>query len=442
MAGKGLIGVNRFLEKLAEEVESINIEEINSILRQEEAARAVIRKHKRSLRTGYLSDPAIRNLEENVIPRKIEIVREYAAYLSRIKRIVELLKRRKERFLRVNASEYENLLSLLELFTKLFKEKKLPFILRKEQEALRKRKVTRFCKWSNKEYLLLRPFIHKLVFFAERIDVGAIDKLSIPGRRIRVLNNVLMVGVVFWSLMLNSAFANGYVLLGIEGGYKHCPEYPVIVQIRDQVFSKMGVIEHYQKNDFQHELRIEAEFESLTGVNLVGEYSESDITLAKDILERTYGYDILKKSGIHTLLVLPANTSLKYGGTRPYTACAGVRFSGFARGGGELVINSSSGILGKSRYTSTFLHEIAHHIHFKVQRDHPEFNQKWEQIQGGYAAKYGMKNINEDIATVIGEASLAHLKGKSLKTLRAVDGNQQALMAKINLLIEYGFFPS
>lgn len=437
---KGLISVNRFLQKLIKEIEAINNDEINTLIVEQKAAHDFLRSKKFSWRTKYFSNPVIRNLEEKVIPQKIEILTEYANRLPRIQRVIEILKKRKQRFLRTHSDEYKNILGLFKLVVKFLTKKKLIRILERELNALKKRRLITFLKISYGEYLLLRPFAHRLAKFDLHIDVKTFDKISIPARRINVIKHALDGTLLVALLFMNSAFASGQVAYAFQASTKgppHCPEYHKVIEIRNEVFTSSEVIKHYQRLDMKREFAVEAEFEKMTGVNLVGEYTEKDITSIKSLLERTYGIGALKKYNIHTLVVLPKGTTMKLQGTSPYTACAGVRTRGFARRSGEIVMTTNESM---SLNTSLFLHELSHHIHYNVQREHPEFDQKWKTFVGGYSERYGMKNIMEDVATVAEAVSIAQLEGKDLRSIKAVDGNQQALQAKIRLLFEYNFF--
>tara|TARA_B100001971_G_C18210666_1_gene550449 strand:+ start:230 stop:1552 length:1323 start_codon:yes stop_codon:yes gene_type:complete len=439
MAGKGLITVHRFLEKLVEEVDKIDIKEINSLIHQQQQADRFIAKMPTFFNKDYFSDPVVKNLENHVLPRKIELISIYSQRLQKIKRVIKILKKIDKGYDARAVRENNKLLELLEFAERFLKDNKLPRLLIKQLEALKKHKREAFLKIATKEYLMLRPLAKSLAKLDTRIDLETFNKLSIRGRVGVILNNLIAGFLLTGLFILNAGFANGQILTAM-GGYKACQEYPTVARIRYDVFSTSELIKHYQKNDWKYELQIEGEFEMLTNVEVAGEYTKKDLILLKSILERTYGLKALRKYEIYNITIVPREVIMTHLGARPYSACAGFKLAGSASRTGEFLIRSTS-FLGTSQFTKTFLHEFSHHIHFNVQKHHPDFDKKWNEIKGGYAREYGMNNIYEDVATVAEVASFARIEGKSLQSIRAVDGNQQALQQKINLLFEYGFFP-
>ena len=248
MAGKGLITVHRFLEKLVEEVDKIDIKEINSLIHQQQQADRFIAKMPTFFNKDYFSDPVVKNLENHVLPRKIELISIYSQRLQKIKRVIKILKKIDKGYDARAVRENNKLLELLEFAERFLKDNKLPRLLIKQLEALKKHKREAFLKIATKEYLMLRPLAKSLAKLDTRIDLETFNKLSIRGRVGVILNNLIAGFLLTGLFILNAGFANGQILTAM-GGYKACQEYPVVAHLNYNVLSISELIRHYQKTD-------------------------------------------------------------------------------------------------------------------------------------------------------------------------------------------------
>lgn len=136
------------------------------------------------------------------------------------------------------------------------------------------------------------------------------------------------------------------------------------------------------------------------------------------------------------LTILPPEAKILDVSEQP--GCGVRNYGGLGRPGINLTSSSSS---EQFYYQLSFAHELAHQIHFKVKNTHPEFDEKWAMIKGGYAQEYGMTDQMEDIATVVDVAIKAFIEGQDLRQIKPIDGNYEAFHKKLRLLKEYGFFP-
>jgi len=178
-------------------------------------------------------------------------------------------------------------------------------------------------------------------------------------------------------------------------------------------------------------------------INIKGDYTFSDFQLIEEIFE-DYGEKWIKNLKISEIVVLPKEYLLydlekakASGKTDKHDYLVGIAYRNNFR------------IIVKSKKDPFILFHELSHIHYNtIEKKNPEFNLKWEQINGGYINKDQFKNLREDVAELaeailmIGYEYNEYDLFRILYKLPVFDGNFKALEKKITLLYENDFFPN
>lgn len=182
--------------------------------------------------------------------------------------------------------------------------------------------------------------------------------------------------------------------------------------------------------------------ENNTKINIKGDYSFFDYKLLEKVFE-IYGEEWIKKLGLKDVVFLPEEYILYNKYREKMSGKIDVDYSVIG-----LAYENSSKIIVESRESPNVLfHELSHIYHLYIEKIHPEFNENWKNISGGYINKFQFESEREDIAELseaiimygyeYGEYDLFRI----LYKLPVFDGNFKSISKKIKLLQIFGFLP-
>jgi len=400
----GLITINKLIDMLLQEIEAFDSVKYSQILLEKGRINIDIEKNRA---TPYL----INKLSNELLPEQIRFVSYYSDRLPRLQRIVNILSKSKRRISKAQQREYDALMDLLNILI-IIAKKNLKSVLEDQKEALDKQKLRKYLKHVNKEHKIGYEFVKPLSRLGKRIrkPLGVEQSVrSINSKRLIVVEALVTLIVLS--------------IVGV-GTYKGVSSYYAVdfnpaklvslEECRRQIGTNVKfnnstkiedinrVIRRYVHDDLEKETAMETELESLTGVQLLGDYTSQDLQLTKTFLEKTYGFDISRS--VKSITFLPPKArlfKLDVIGGKCFSQEIGGETSGFSR---DIVLISSSN-RGPIVFQSTLSHELAHRFHNSIYSQ-MDFDKKWNSIKGGYASKYGRTNNFEDVATVVEESKL------------------------------------
>ncbi len=450
---------------LLQEVRSTNVSKYQQVVFRKAVITKEIRKKK-------VSNHQLEQLTKEILPEQGNFISYYVERIPRIERIINILRRgrrgqhRIKRIINIfrirrrgvdkeREDQYKNLIKILNGIIKLGRENLLSLI-ENQEFALKEGNFRNYLNLVRKEHIAFSKVLNPLKKLNIRIDPKSFHLHSINWKKLAIIEiSVVLLYLSIITPVIASEYSSGDVKPEVaklaeevkECAYQYGIELPNTGEFinLDTLFYapwKRDDIKHfgYYINDLEHELPLETEFESLTKVNIFGEYTARDLELTKYFFENTYGYDIKKNSQVIDIVFLSPGTKFK--GVDPNNPkCTTYLLGMISDLGVQMNLISSGDHSSSINFLGTLAHEYAHQIHGYVARLYPEFNKEWDKINGGFARQYGKTNRNEDVATVVQAVMIAFFEGKDINITKTIDGNYEALHAKLKLLEKYHFFP-
>ena len=469
---QSLITINQLLKMLIDEAYKFDFLGYQKLLSEKAKITQEI-KRKRFVLTLLRRNnaiPAAFELQTKILPSQIKVISYYTERLSRIERILNIMRKGEGRISKDYSNEYQSLINLLQVLVDAGRSDIIG-ILELQQGALNEQNYRFYLSLIKKEMNILK----KIAKSASKFEIGIEEKVRkqrIPFKRLSIrMKTVLLTKLVVLIVILPMFLS----ISGSESNPNRGTFAPWLYSVENCVYALkigriyipdksgkfgirgekdlMGAVAHYLANDLEYELSIEKDFEAETGLKVFGEYSWEDLISTKKFLQNTWGLNnIAEYLKVPAITFFPEDAAIYGESTENRCSRISVGYGGFSHwSAGIVVLNSStlsniefiSSANKPIRYTleRVLAHEITHSHHQKISERSKNFYKEWNTIKGGYAREYGTKSQFEDVATVTEEAVLSFLDGRDPGTIVPFDGNREAFRAKLKLLKKYGFFP-
>lgn len=361
------------------------------------------------------------------------ILKEVEQQIPKIARISAILKKAKER-----SKTSEELKSQIDFINYLFDfivtamagagKRNLAWLDAQQKKALVENNYEEFTALFAEENRLCSKFDR----LAENLNLAGIaETFKKPlDKKSKWFKRVLLAGITI-------------VLLGTAGLYSAAF---MKIYARDKDIFEQAV-KMYMAEDLLHETEEEQALEKIYGFNIIGDYTQNDLSRLKEIMNRRKAEEI-KNYGIKTIVIMGG----EHKGKVPYNARIYL-----ARG--ELRLFSKD-----VHNTQNIEHELAHARQYWLFKSKPDFDEKWALIAGeynkvsevaataelkeyrykaqfqtegmlhGYANVYGGTDIYEDVASFV-----EVIRGDNIRLFSTITADFDIYRSKIKLLKNYGF---